>query len=287
MMMMMELAKATAHVDVYIVASNNTGVGGPAPPRRPAPRRDAAGAPQPDRPQSPTQRHFGMANLAGYPGDQRAEWLCARPAARPTRRSYAQPFRELEIIALAKAYQDAAGFHLRKPTKLDQRHDDAGAVRARTGRTIVQPAPYAVECLSTEPTRSSDVGFTPYSLRVARDVRRRSRRASNHSSISAKSSLFLRTSLIGICRYVDRLAHGLCPASRRPAASSAASPAISSSRFLNAPRRESQRAVLADVLDRNHLQPVVGCERAETSLSPFRNHGLGRFSMKNTGRMIA
>ena len=33
---------------------------------------------------------------------------------------YAQPYRELEIIALAKAYQDAAGFHLRKPTKLDQ-----------------------------------------------------------------------------------------------------------------------------------------------------------------------
>ena len=33
---------------------------------------------------------------------------------------YAQPYRELEIIALAKAYQDAAGFHMRKPTKLDQ-----------------------------------------------------------------------------------------------------------------------------------------------------------------------
>ena len=29
MMMMMELAKATSHVDVYIAASNNTGVGGP------------------------------------------------------------------------------------------------------------------------------------------------------------------------------------------------------------------------------------------------------------------
>ena len=31
MMMMMELAKSTAHVDVYIVGSNNTGVGGPGP----------------------------------------------------------------------------------------------------------------------------------------------------------------------------------------------------------------------------------------------------------------
>jgi hypothetical protein len=33
---------------------------------------------------------------------------------------YAQPFREQEILALAKAYQDAAGFHLVKPVKLDQ-----------------------------------------------------------------------------------------------------------------------------------------------------------------------
>ena len=33
---------------------------------------------------------------------------------------YAQPFHEAEIIALVKAYQDAAGFHLMKPSKLDQ-----------------------------------------------------------------------------------------------------------------------------------------------------------------------
>ena len=33
---------------------------------------------------------------------------------------FAQPFREAEIIALVKAYQDVAGFHLMKPAKLDQ-----------------------------------------------------------------------------------------------------------------------------------------------------------------------
>ena len=57
MMMMMELAEATAHVDVYIVASNNTGGGGPGGRARPA-RRRAPPPAQPPRPQTPTQRHF-------------------------------------------------------------------------------------------------------------------------------------------------------------------------------------------------------------------------------------
>jgi Asp-tRNA(Asn)/Glu-tRNA(Gln) amidotransferase A subunit family amidase len=118
MMMMMELAKATSHVDVYIVGSNNTGSGGP-PARRegepappPPPRR-------PDREQPPTQRHFGYANLAGYPAINLPNGFA--DSGSPTNAViYAQPFRELEIIALAKAYQDAAGFHLLRPAKLDQ-----------------------------------------------------------------------------------------------------------------------------------------------------------------------
>lgn len=116
MMMMMELQKATAHVDVYLVGSTNTGI--PAPPR-------AAGAaetprpPQPNRVQSPSQRHFGYANLAGYPAINLPNGF--GETGSPTNAViYAQPFRELEIIALAKAYQDAAGFHLRKPARLDQ-----------------------------------------------------------------------------------------------------------------------------------------------------------------------
>ena len=116
MMMMMELQKATAHVDVYLVGSTNTGI--PAPPRAPG-AADAPRPPQPDRVQSPPQRHFGYANLASYPAinlpNGFGETGCPTNAV-----IYAQPFRELEIIALAKAYQDAAGFHLLKPTKLDQ-----------------------------------------------------------------------------------------------------------------------------------------------------------------------
>lgn len=124
MMMMMELAKATAHVDVYLVGSNNTGVGGPGPRSAGAPATPPP-APRPDREQSPTQRHFGYANLAGYPAINLPNGFA--DTGSPTNAViYAQPFRELEILALAKAYQDAAGFHLMKPSKLDQVTTSAG-----------------------------------------------------------------------------------------------------------------------------------------------------------------
>src|SRR5262245_31604615 len=78
MMMMMKLAEATAHVDVYVVASNNAGGGG----GRGGSGREGRGAEagtttgttettrtpsEPPRPQTPTQRHSNMANLACYP----------------------------------------------------------------------------------------------------------------------------------------------------------------------------------------------------------------------------
>jgi Asp-tRNA(Asn)/Glu-tRNA(Gln) amidotransferase A subunit family amidase len=118
MMMMMELAKATSHVDVYIVGSNNTGVGGPGPRAATTPPTPPP-APRPEREQPPTQRHFSYANLAGYPAINLPNGFA--DTGSPTNAViYAQPFRELEILALAKAYQDAAGFHLIKPSKLDQ-----------------------------------------------------------------------------------------------------------------------------------------------------------------------
>jgi Asp-tRNA(Asn)/Glu-tRNA(Gln) amidotransferase A subunit family amidase len=116
-MMMMELAKATSQVDVYVVASNNTGVGGPGgggprPPGAPGPPR------QPPPPQTPTQRHFQMANLACYPAVNLPNGFA--DTGTPTNATiYAQPYREMEILALAKAYQDKAGWHLRKPERLD------------------------------------------------------------------------------------------------------------------------------------------------------------------------
>jgi Asp-tRNA(Asn)/Glu-tRNA(Gln) amidotransferase A subunit family amidase len=115
MMMMQKLAEATRHVDVYLVASNQNGVGGP-----PGGRGGRGDGPaEPARPQPPTQRHFAMANLACYPAINVPNGFSETGS--PTNFViYAQPFREQEILSLAKAYQDAAGWHLKKPAKLDE-----------------------------------------------------------------------------------------------------------------------------------------------------------------------
>jgi Asp-tRNA(Asn)/Glu-tRNA(Gln) amidotransferase A subunit family amidase len=112
MMMMEALAKATAHVDVYVVASNSIGRGGPGgPPTPPAP-----GAPRPPRrPQPPGQRHFQLANLACYPAVNVPNGFA--DGGTPTSIVfYGQPFRELPLLALAKAYQDRARWHERVPS---------------------------------------------------------------------------------------------------------------------------------------------------------------------------
>jgi Asp-tRNA(Asn)/Glu-tRNA(Gln) amidotransferase A subunit family amidase len=117
MMMMSELAKATAHVDVYVVASNNNGMGGPGGRGDGRSATDATPPPAPERPQTPTQRHFNMANLACYPAINVPNGFSETGS--PTNMTFfAQPFREMEILALAKAYQDAAGFHLKRPTTM-------------------------------------------------------------------------------------------------------------------------------------------------------------------------
>ena len=119
MMMMMKLAEATSNVDVYIVASNNNGAGGPGGGGRGGPAGGPpAGGPPPERQQSPTQRHSNMANLACYPAINLPNGFGENGS--PTNATiFAQPFREAEILAVAKAYQDAAGFIQKKP-KLDQ-----------------------------------------------------------------------------------------------------------------------------------------------------------------------
>jgi Asp-tRNA(Asn)/Glu-tRNA(Gln) amidotransferase A subunit family amidase len=142
MMMMMKLEEATRNVDVYLVGSNNTG-GTPGPaggrgrgadtPGDPAAAEAARGAGAgrgegrgagrgggrggDGTPTSPSQRHFTMANLACYPAINVPNGFAAN--GQPTNVTfYARPFGETELLALAKAYQDAAGFHLRKPVKL-------------------------------------------------------------------------------------------------------------------------------------------------------------------------
>jgi Asp-tRNA(Asn)/Glu-tRNA(Gln) amidotransferase A subunit family amidase len=116
MMMMMKLAEATQGLDVYLVASNSN-PGAPQPPRpEGAPATPPRGGD--NRPQGPAQRHSTMANLACYPAMNIPNGVSEFGS--PTNVTFfARPYMENELIALAKAYQDAAGHHLVKPTKLD------------------------------------------------------------------------------------------------------------------------------------------------------------------------
>ncbi|MCU1328112.1 MAG: Amidase [Bryobacterales bacterium] len=106
-MMMAKLAEATADVDVYVVPVN-TGGGGIG--RGGAGRGPGSTGFQ----QGAAGRHFNMANTAGYPAISVPHGFLesGSPAALTF---YGQPFKDTEVIALAKAYQDASGFHLKRP----------------------------------------------------------------------------------------------------------------------------------------------------------------------------
>jgi Asp-tRNA(Asn)/Glu-tRNA(Gln) amidotransferase A subunit family amidase len=97
-MMMMKLAEATRDVDVYLVPSGASGGTGGGAPRR----------------ANVTQRHFNMANIACYPALAVPNGF-ADSGSPGSITFHARPFGEAELLALAKAYQDAAGFHLKHP----------------------------------------------------------------------------------------------------------------------------------------------------------------------------
>src|SRR2546423_8163544 len=77
--------------------------------------RGGEGTPPENPPrQSPLNRHFTMANLAGYPALNVVNGFT--DAGTPSSICfYGRPFADGEILALAKSYQDAAQFHLKHP----------------------------------------------------------------------------------------------------------------------------------------------------------------------------
>jgi Asp-tRNA(Asn)/Glu-tRNA(Gln) amidotransferase A subunit family amidase len=114
-LMMMKLAEATADVDVYLVPANSGGggAGGGRGGRGAAPAGTDGTAPNPPR-RSVVQRHFNMANLACYPALSAPNGFAE--SGSPTAITfYARPFGEPELLALAKAWQDASGHHLKHP----------------------------------------------------------------------------------------------------------------------------------------------------------------------------
>ena len=115
-MMMMKLAEATADVDVYLVPANGGGGGGGR--GRGAAATDGAGRGRggdPNARRGATQRHFAMANTACYPAINVVHGF-TDTGTPGSFTFYARPFGEAELLAVAKAYQDASGFHLKHPT---------------------------------------------------------------------------------------------------------------------------------------------------------------------------
>jgi Asp-tRNA(Asn)/Glu-tRNA(Gln) amidotransferase A subunit family amidase len=109
MMMMMTLAEATAGVDVYLVPRGNRRGGGGG--------RGGAGAGAPSQdppPYSPSRNASNMTNYACHPAVAVPNGFNDNglPASMTF---YAHPFRESELLAVAMAYQDATGHHLKHP----------------------------------------------------------------------------------------------------------------------------------------------------------------------------
>jgi Asp-tRNA(Asn)/Glu-tRNA(Gln) amidotransferase A subunit family amidase len=128
-MMMIKLAEATEGFDVYL-APANSGAGGGGGRGRGAAAAGADAAPSAAAAgrgrggagrgagggfaRSPMQRHFNMANLACYPALAVPNGFYGNGS--PASVTFmARPFGEAELIAVAKAYQDAAGFASKHP----------------------------------------------------------------------------------------------------------------------------------------------------------------------------
>jgi Asp-tRNA(Asn)/Glu-tRNA(Gln) amidotransferase A subunit family amidase len=111
MMMMMKLAEATADVDIYLTPAFT---GGGVPATADAEAGSALAAAQEAVRKTASARHFTMANLAGYPAVSVPAGFTGKGS--PTAiYFYARPFGETELLALTKAWQDATGFHLKRP----------------------------------------------------------------------------------------------------------------------------------------------------------------------------
>ena len=120
MMMMMKLAEATAHVDVYLGPGSGGGAAG-----------GGRGGPGGGVPVAAARRAATDRARIGVkaPASGTARWRTSRPipavsvpngfnaGGTPTSITFfARPFGESELLAVVKAYQDATGFHLKHPS---------------------------------------------------------------------------------------------------------------------------------------------------------------------------
>ena len=96
MMMMMDLAKATEGIDVFLIPRGGGGGGG--------------GGGQPEGLSASSQCNYATYPALAVPNGFNDDDM-------PTSMTFfARPFGESELLAVAKAYQDASGHHLKSPT---------------------------------------------------------------------------------------------------------------------------------------------------------------------------
>ena len=105
-MIMRQFADVVSKYDVYI-----------APYMQPRPPRDENAPPPPPTPPGPIRDHFSVANLCGYPAVSVPNGFDEK--GRPTGITFlGRLYAEAEVLAVAKAYQDAARWHEQKPELL-------------------------------------------------------------------------------------------------------------------------------------------------------------------------
>jgi Asp-tRNA(Asn)/Glu-tRNA(Gln) amidotransferase A subunit family amidase len=123
-MIMRQFADVVGKFDVYVAPYINMRAGGPgraadagAAGRAGGAGRDAGAGRSSDTPPppSPIRDHFGVANLCGYPAVSIPNGFTAD--GHPTSITFlGRLYNEGEILAVARAYQERAGWHLRHPT---------------------------------------------------------------------------------------------------------------------------------------------------------------------------
>ena len=115
-MIMRQFAATVSRFDVYIAPYIDMRAGAAGRAGRSGRAGGAAGGDStPPLPPSAIRDHFQVANLCGYPAVSVPNGFTAE--GKPTSITFlGRLYAEAEILALARAYQERAGFHLRRPT---------------------------------------------------------------------------------------------------------------------------------------------------------------------------
>ena len=107
-LVMRKFAEAVSHFDVFLASSNNPPLAAPG-------DAGGGGVDRATRPANKTREGFEAANLCGYPALSVPNGFTQK--GKPTSITFlGRLYAEAEVLALARAYQDASGWHERHPT---------------------------------------------------------------------------------------------------------------------------------------------------------------------------